>query len=263
MSDESSGLDRLKETYRRGGPFYAAGYSIRWAFQRVLDGLDRRLIAVEQRRGVAEPWAILSKRLTTADNRKMWNEYDWSKDGEEWNRSDSWKADVVREYIDPNIRNDIVIAEIGPGGGKWTEVLQPRARKLYLIDVAEKPLELCRARFASSTNIEYLLSDGRSIPVPSATIDAVWSFDAFVHINPIDIRRYFQEFARVLTPGGVAVVHHAGAYDPTMTYRTGNRSDMTDQMALEFAQESKLQVVTQTKKLVHARDVVTILRKSV
>ena len=132
----------------------------------------------------------------------------------------------------------MVIAEIGPGGGKWTEFLQARCRTVYLVDVAEKPLELCRARFASATNIEYLLSDGRSLPVATQALDGVWSFDAFVHINPLDIRQYFQEFARTLKPGGVAVIHHAGAHDPTMTYRTGSRSDMTDQMALAFAQEA-------------------------
>jgi ubiquinone/menaquinone biosynthesis C-methylase UbiE len=219
------------------------------------------LIAVEQQRGIVEPWAVLSKRLTTDDNRRMWNEYDWSQHGEEWTSDDAWKASIIREFMDPHVASGADIVEIGPGGGRWTEILQTRAHRLWLVDVAEKPLELCRARFSSCTNIEYLLSDGRSLPVGTGEVDAIWSFDVFVHINPLDIRQYFFEFARVLRTGGRAVIHHAGPHDPKNVYRSGVRSDMTDAMAREFASQAGLTVDLQTKELINPRDVVTVLRK--
>ena len=67
---------------------------MRWTVKQVLDRLDKQLIAVEQRRGIAEPWAILSNRLTTAENRQIWNEHDWTTLGEEWTSGAEWKVGV-------------------------------------------------------------------------------------------------------------------------------------------------------------------------
>lgn len=256
-----SGESRLKAVFRKGGAYYGTVYLGRWVLQRAVDFLDRRLIGVEQRKGLVDPWTILSRRLSAAENRKIWNEYDWSKRGDEWTRSEEWKAEVVREFIDPYFCEGDVILEIGPGGGRWSEVLQPRARKLHLVDVAEKPLELCRERFRGCANVEYLLSDGRTLAVADDSIDRIWSYECFVHINPLDIKGYFREFRRVLKPGGRALVHHAGPPIPGMPFRPGMRSDMTDRMAYAFAAECGLEVEAQTQKLVNPRDVMTILRR--
>ena len=251
---------RLKAIWR-GGPFYTVLYSMRWVFKGVVDRLERRLIAIEQRKGLADEWTVLANRLTAGENRKIWNEYDWCKRGEEWTRSEEWRAELIREYIDPHFPQGSFILEIGPGGGRWSEVLQPRAERLYLVDVAEKPLELCRQRFADRTNVEYLLSDGRTLAVPDSSVDRIWSYECFVHINPVEIKGYFHEFHRVLKPGGKAFIHHAGPHIPGMPYRPGMRSDMTDKMALDFARASGLEVEAQTQKLVNPRDVLTILKR--
>lgn len=58
--------------------------------------------------------------------------------------------------------------------------------------------------------IEYVLSSGNDIPgVADASVDAVWSFDVFGHIAPGDQAAYLSEVARVLTEGGVAIIHHS------------------------------------------------------
>jgi hypothetical protein len=64
--------------------------------------LDKRLIAIEQKRGIVEPWAILSKRLTADDNRRIWNQYDWSQLGEEWTPNEQWKTAILSTYVLPN-----------------------------------------------------------------------------------------------------------------------------------------------------------------
>jgi ubiquinone/menaquinone biosynthesis C-methylase UbiE len=252
---------RVKAILRKGGAYYGTVYVGRWALQRVVDFLDRRLVSVEQRKALVDPWTILARRLSALENRKIWNEYDWSKRGDEWTRSEEWKAEVIRRFIDRYFSQGDVIVEIGPGGGRWSEILQPRARKLYLVDVAEKPLELCRERLAGCANVEYLLGDGRTLAVPDGSVDGVWSYECFVHINPLDIRGYFHEFRRVLKPGGRALIHHAGPPIPGMPYRPGMRSDMTDRMAFDFARECGLEVEAQTQELVNPRDVLTILRR--
>lgn len=254
---------RLRSVFGQGGVYYGTLYVSRWIVQQVIDFLDRRLIGVEQRKSLVKPWTILSRRLSAAENRKIWNEYDWSNRGDEWTRDEEWKAQVIREFIDPYFLVGDTIVEIGPGGGRWSEILQARAKKLYLVDVAEKPLELCRERFAGSPNIEYLLSNGCSLPISDGLVDGVWSYECFVHINPLDIKNYFHEFHRVLKPGGRALIHHAGPHIPGMPFRPGMRSDMTDKMAIDFAQECGLEVELQTQKLVNPRDVLTILKRPV
>ena len=57
----------------------------------------------------------------------------------------------------------------------------------------------------------------------TGSTDAIWSFDVFVHINKPQFEAYTKEFARVLKPGGVGVVHHGAVGGAS----GGWRSDVT------------------------------------
>jgi ubiquinone/menaquinone biosynthesis C-methylase UbiE len=252
--------EKIKATVREGGFGYSALYAMRGGIDRVRDGLDRRLAAIEQRKRLVAPWTISARRFTAADNRALWNGYDWSQAGEEWTRSADWKQSIIRDLLLPNIPSGCVALEVGPGGGRWTEILQARVGQLHVVDVAEKPLALCRERFAAATHIDYHLSDGRTLGVADRSIDVVWSYDVFVHINPLDARGYFREFSRVLKPGGRAVVHHPGA--PLSADRERRwRSDLTDPMVLEFCRENGFRVLAQTREYVNDGDVLTLFEK--
>jgi hypothetical protein len=61
------------------------------------------------------------------------------------------------------------------------------------------PRAICRERFVAADKVEYVSSGN----------DLIWSFDVFVHVAPVDEAAYLPEVARVLTPEGVAVTHHA------------------------------------------------------
>jgi ubiquinone/menaquinone biosynthesis C-methylase UbiE len=137
--------------------------------------------------------------------------------------------------------------EIGPGAGRWSEVLASRASRLVLADVSERPLELCRERFAGDTHIDYVLSSGSDLPgVKGGSIDAVWSFDVFVHTAPGDQAAYLGEIARVLVPGGTAVVHHAdGRNRGRLPSRSGWRSPMSRRLFTALAAEHGLRVECQ------------------
>ncbi len=98
------------------------------------------------------------------------------------------EASLVEEVLLPNLGDARAILEIGPGGGRWSEVLQPRAVRLVLVDVTQRALDLCRERLDGAANVEYVLSEGTAFPdVEQASIDWVWSFDVFVHIAPLDV----------------------------------------------------------------------------
>jgi SAM-dependent methyltransferase len=243
----------------RAGQLVSAKLAAR--FLAALEDIDSSLIDIERRQGLYKPWTIGSRRFTAADNRQWWNSHDWSKLGEEWTPDAAWKTGIVERFLRPYIGEGSVV-EIGPGGGRWTELLCARAARVYVLDVAEAPLRVCRERFAQRSTISYVRGDGRTIPLREDSIDAVWSYDVFVHVNPADARSYIAEIGRVLRDGAYAVIHHPGQ-DPAAERAQKHRSDLTDQMVIQFAEASGLEVVLKTRELVNEGDVLTVLRRAV
>jgi len=252
---------RLKVLLSRGGLYYSSLYAMRWLTDRTRDFLDRCLVAVERRKGLVEPWTIGARRYTSTDNKQLWNSYDWSKRGEEWTKTPEWKEAVVTRFLLPNVPEGASVLEIGPGGGRWTEILQRRAKHLSVVDVSEQAIQLCRERFRTCSNIDYFVGTGSTLPLADSSVEVVWSYDVFVHVNPLDARGYFREFRRVLKPGGTAVIHHPGS-SKARHYREGAwRSDLTDAMVRDFARENGLEVTSTTTELVNEGDVLSVLRR--
>ncbi len=229
-----------REPRRLGGSARRAVVRARWALE------DRRLTA-EQRRGELGPAHVRWRGNSPGENRLRWDGWDWSSGGEEWNASLEWKRGLIDEVLDRWIPRGAVILEIGPGGGRWSEPLLERASRLILVDVSERTLELCRERFAGAGNVELVLSAGAELAgVADGSVDAVWSFDVFVHIAPVDQASYLAEIARVLAPGGVAVIHHAdGRNRGVSPSRQGWRSPMSRGLFASLACRSGLLVETQ------------------
>jgi ubiquinone/menaquinone biosynthesis C-methylase UbiE len=156
---------------------------------------------------------------TIEANLELWSKHTWERGGDEWDGQamhlgvpyDAWKRSLCETFIAPYIRPDMTVLEIACGHGRWSEIMQPLCQRLILIDLNPECIERCQERFSNSGNVECLLTDGKSLPgVVDSSVDFVWSFDSFVHMDEAVIRRYFVEIARVLTPAGRAVIHHAG-----------------------------------------------------
>lgn len=155
---------------------------------------------------------------TIVDNLAQWDMRDpWSKDGDEWDGQaracgiayDDWKARITARY-QPLLARGGTIVEIGPGHGRWSQWLVEQAGLLVLCDISPNCLDACRARLAGRGHIRTHVSQGADLPADlTGKVDAVWSYDCLVHVGPRECERYLIEIARVLRPGGVAVVHHA------------------------------------------------------
>lgn len=211
---------------------------LRWALQ------DRRLTA-EQRRGVLGP--AHRRWQAPTDHRRHWSAYDWSGLGDEWNASPEWKRALVEDVLAKWIPEGAVVLEIGPGAGRWSAPLRERASRLVLVDVSERPLELCRERFDGDACIRYILSSGSDLPgVENDSVDAVWSFDVFVHLAPPDQAAYLEEIARVLVPDGRAVIHHSdGRNRGQLSSRSGWRAPMSRGLFAALAAQHGLQMECQ------------------
>ncbi|HWA89208.1 MAG TPA: class I SAM-dependent methyltransferase [Rhizomicrobium sp.] len=190
-----------------------------------------------------------------AKNLKRWDkDHAWPEHGDEWNRQAAacgiaypeWKESLVAHLIAPNVTRDTHVLEIAPGHGRWTEYLAARAGKVIAVDLSPSCIEHCRQRFAGATNIDYYVTDGMTLPDVSA--DFVWSFDAFVHMDRDVIASYLKEIARVLKPGGGAVVHHSNVADletHTQAKAEGWRAPMTADLFAELARDAGLIVEDQ------------------
>jgi len=244
VSSRSSLLTALVRRVRHFGPRYLAADVALRTVRRVGERMEDTLLDIEGERGVFGPAHRAWRDNSAEENRERWNRWDWSKLGEEWTASEPWKQALVDEVLLPTIPAGGTVVEIGPGGGRWSVVLQPRVDRLILVDVAQRPLDLVRERLDGAANVDYVLTDGSALTgVLDASVDAVWSFDVFVHVAPADQAAYLDEIARVLGPGGVAAIHHAdGRNRGVAPSRHGWRAPMTARLFASLAGERGLAV---------------------
>jgi ubiquinone/menaquinone biosynthesis C-methylase UbiE len=268
--DVAAHLSEMRARAREFGPRYAVAETGLRASRRLAHWLEDTLLEMEGSRGVLGPAHAQWRDNSTAENRRRWNEWDWSNKGEEWNASDSWKEALIEDVMLPVIPAGGTVLEIGPGAGRWSVVLAPRAEKLIVVDVAQKPLEVVAERLNGAGSVEGLLSDGASLNgVDDGSVDSIWSFDVFVHIRPRDQAAYLSEIARVLKPGGVAAIHHAdGRNRGDAPSREGWRAPMSATLFASLARDRGLQVEKQLREwsagqhdLGAFHDVITVLRR--
>jgi SAM-dependent methyltransferase len=172
-------------------------------------------------------------------NREIWDAWDWGSGGEEWSGSEEWKQSLLRCVLEREIPVNSSVLEIGPGAGRWTTHLLERARDYIGIDISSTCVQHCRDRFSGRQRVRFEVGSGRDLAaVPSDSVDAIWSYDVFVHINRAEVASYAHEFARVLRGGGVGVVHHGSVGGAS----GGWRSDLTADAFASILAQHELQV---------------------
>lgn len=254
----------LRSLSKEFGPTYAM-----MAVGRELAGwipaqLDERMLVVEGDRGVLGPAHRRWAQHSVATNREIWSHWEWSNRGEEWTASPDWKQSVIDDVLRPAIPDGGTVLEIGPGAGRWTVALHQRAERLILVDITDTTLELCRELLGDPPDVSYVRTDGSGLrDIATDSLDAVWSFDAFVHIAPLDVAAYLKEIGRTLRGGGIALIHHSGRRDSL-----GWRSPMTAGLFANLASAGGLVVERQFDKWAGGRfgvdrqgDVLTQLRR--
>lgn len=155
------------------------------------------------------------------ENAAYWDgSFHWRQRGDEWS---AWWGSPEAEWrvtIQPRIAEFLpagTLLEIAPGYGRWTQFLREHCDYLLGIDLSSKCVRACRRRFWRDRRLRFHANDGKSLgAVRDGAVDFVFSFDSLVHVERDVMDAYVAELARVLTPDGVAFLHHSNvaAYPP-------------------------------------------------
>lgn len=137
---------------------------------------------------------------------------------------------VVDRYIRPYINASCTVLEIGPGGGRWTRYLIP-ASQVICVDINPEFFDALRAMFPHA-KFEFYQPEGCDLQgLADESVDFVFSFGTFVHIEPEGIRKYLIEIRRVLRSEGTAVIQYAekrkpeARNNPTFSDMTGDKME--------------------------------------
>jgi hypothetical protein len=98
------------------------------------------------------------------------------------------------------------------------------------------------------------------------SVDALWSFDVFVHINQREFEGYIHDFIRVMRPGAVGVIHHGRSGGK----RGGWQSDLSAESVVQTLTDNRFEIVQQFESCKEGgsdipvslyQDVVTVFRR--
>lgn len=134
--------------------------------------------------------------------------------GDEWG-PESYVDAAVAAFVNPHLPATAHALELGPGGGRYTRRLLARAARVTAVDCSSEMLRRCARRFEGDPKLALVKNDGRLLASTNdATVDYACAFNVFVQLEVEDAFGYLEEFARVLTPDGVAVIHYADFSGP-------------------------------------------------
>lgn len=195
-------------------------------------------------------------------------DFDYFRRAEE-HTDDFWRPGALfREAFDGLDREAVL--EIACGAGRHSERAAPLCGRLTALDTSADALERARERLAPFPHAAVLHSpDGMSVPLgPDAdgTLSALFSYDAMVHFEPDCVAAYLREAARLLRPGGLALLHHSnyGAQPgDDVTQAPGWRNFMTSELLEHLASRAGLEVAEQQifEWVLPDSDALTLLRK--
>jgi SAM-dependent methyltransferase len=104
---------------------------------------------------------------------------------------------LLRAYLRP----DVTYLEVGPGDCALATAVARRVRKVYAVDVSNE----IAAGVALPENLEFVISDGCTIPVPEGSVHLAYSDQLMEHLHTDDAAEQLANIYRALAPGGVYV----------------------------------------------------------
>jgi len=112
-------------------------------------------------------------------------------------------------YVLPFVDSKKTAIEIGSGGGRWTQFLLGFG-KLYCVELNRSMLDYFIERFGSRPNVSFCLTSGTDLPgIPKNSVDYVFSFGTFVHLDVNLIGEYLKSIKYVLTEKSDVIIQYS------------------------------------------------------
>ncbi len=128
------------------------------------------------------------------------------------------KADILdsqdrMEVLDPDkildklrLKKEMELADLGCGTGYFSIPVSLRVKKVYALDVQKEMLDILRNKIRQKrlTNIETILSEESSIPLPDNSIDVLLMANVFHELE--DRSSILKEGKRILSSRGKLII---------------------------------------------------------
>lgn len=121
---------------------------------------------------------------------------------------------TVRDnWLLPYVHPDRTAVEIGPGGGRWTRYMLGFGR-LICVDYHQELLDVLARNF-KAPHLRLVKNSGMDFPgVEPTSVDFVFSFGVFVHLDKPIRDGYLANIRAALRPGGCAVIQYSDKTKP-------------------------------------------------
>lgn len=154
------------------------------------------------------------KTVTPADT--SWGTYYKNAEGAAREQYSTFMKELFEKYSAKNFS----VMDFGCGEGRIVNLILSSYNRIICCDIPDGPLEVCKKRFATCKNVEYVCSTEEGIQMTDSECDMVYSWDAMVHFDYDMMAFYIPEIYRVLKKDGIAIIHHSNlknASDVTCT----------------------------------------------
>lgn len=116
---------------------------------------------------------------------------------------------LVKEFL--GSPEEMAVLDLGCGVGAYHRLLSPKFRNLTGLDISPRSID-----YAKRTNpdVTYRVYDGGRLPFDDGAFDVAFASCVLHHVPVGDWAGFASEMARVLRPGGMAVVFEHNPYNP-------------------------------------------------
>lgn len=137
---------------------------------------------------------------------------------------------LVRDhFLLPYVTQETTALEIGPGGGRWTRYMLG-VKRLYAVDFHQELLNELKSNF-NPKNLTFVKNNGNDFPgIPNGSIDFIFSFGTFVHLDVEIIDRYLQNMKALLKPSTNVVIQYSDKSKPLGNSNKGFSENDPDTM---------------------------------
>ena len=120
---------------------------------------------------------------------------------------------VRDHFLLPYITPSTTVVEIGPGGGLWTRYMLA-AQSIYAVDFHQELLNELKSNIVHP-DIKFIKNSGSDFPgIPPKSVDFLFSFGTFVHLDLELIDQYLTNMKPLLKPESMVVIQYADRTKP-------------------------------------------------